>query len=151
MKNLIFVAAMLSCLGVSARATPYFSVLDGAHKPTVYAGACADPVNVGHSEQCTLVSLIWHNHKNGYLLIPNEDWSLLSVGYAGSGEGWKLALGPSVNLLPILSWLGEAAGVGALTLVDNPKLNGSFGPMMEYDPIANKGYFRLYAGAAYSF
>jgi len=92
------------------------------------------------------------------LIVPGEDWTLLGVGYAASGEGAKAVIGPSANVLPIIDWLGSRAVSGWPPLSRIGKLSGSFGPMFELDPSRLfddpskvKGYFRLFAGAAWQF
>ena len=148
-------------------ANPYFRVLGhdsyGYH-PSVSVGACADPVNVGHSQQCTVVNVIGHSHSDGYVVIPGEDWSLLGAGYGASGTGVNLVLGPSINLAPIpasaVLWLADryapnsdaTAKLHALYAASSLQtIDSSFGPAWAYDPVANKGYFRLFCGASWKF
>lgn len=144
--------ALLLLLGPSssAQAAPYFRPLD-IHHPQVSAGACADPVNVGQSSQCTMVPIFTHSHNDGYLLIPGEDWTPLALGYSLSGASKSFALGPSANILP---FMGELIG-WLPTEPKNENVGFAFGPTLVYDPFAangkGKGYFRLFAGASWSF
>jgi hypothetical protein len=156
-------ALALLFVATSAQAGPYFRVIDPAH-PKIAAGACADPVNVGNSSQCSLVSVVSHSHNDGFLLFPGEDWSLLGIGYALSGEQKALIGGPSVNLsavpLDATTWAMQKLypGSAATLMLETAQkaaalspLNVSFGPMWMYDPVANHGYFRLFCGAAWQF
>ena len=149
----------------TANANPYFRELwqNPAH-PIINIGAFADVVNVGHSQQCTMVNVIGHSHLDGFLLIPGEDWSLLAVGYSASGTGASLVAGPSWNLAPIpgaaVVWAVDkalpnsdvAAKVhAAYAAAAQSKVDLSFGPAWVYDPVAIHGFFRVFCGAAWKF
>lgn len=164
MRN-VLVAVLLGLAG-HAQALPYFRFVDPAHLNT-NIGACVDPVNVGHSQQCTMLAVITHSHNDGHLIFKGEDWSLLSIGYSASGEGAAVAIGPSLNIMPAA---GEAMAWVLNTMAPNSKvandlatfasqkdgrIKGSFGPTFVFDPFAadgkGKGYFRLFAGASWNF
>lgn len=147
----------------STLAAPYFrTIVTDPSKAQVSVGACADPVNVGHSTQCTVVATVYHSHTDGYLLIPGEDWTLLGVGYAVSGEGVSLILGPSWNMTPaaaevVVGTLSKifpnkfAPNAADLFSSSVTNLSLSFGPAFGYDALRNKGAFRLFAGASWKF
>ena len=169
MKTLL--ALLLAVVVSPVAASPYFRIMGhdaGGYHPQVNIGACADVVNVGHSEQCTMVGVINHSHEDGYLLLPGEDWTLLALGYAASGTGAKLVLGPSWNIAPAMgdalyqvvqafapgsSIAQEIQGTLSAS-AQGGHLNGAFGPAFAYDPLAGPGghgYFRFLAGASWKF
>ena len=160
----------LMFLAASANAVPYFDYfgepatkggkLDFSH-PKLSLGSVIDPVNVGNSQQSGVLAVVYRKGKNtdgsnkgDYIIFPGEDWTLLGVGYAASGQSADLVLGPSWNVLPVIGDLAETiVPHNSLTpiLTSQSKLNGSFGPAWVYSPTANKGYFRFFAGASWNF
>lgn len=150
MKTLVAALLLLPSLSF---ATPYFRIID-VHHPEMSAGSVLDPVNIGQSQAVVVTSIIRHDAADGYLLIPGEDWSLLDLGWAGSGTGSELVLGPSWNIAPILAaaapFLPSALDSAAKSVGDV-----SFGPQFVYDPLyrpahgttLGHGYLRLFLGA----
>lgn len=84
----IALALLSLALGVSASAAPYFRVIGRpGYVRQVTSEFCYVPgLPQGQTKQsCTSVPLIEHSQRDGYLLIPGEDWSPLTIGGAFGG------------------------------------------------------------------
>lgn len=161
-----YIIAVLMFASVQAKANPYFRLLD-LGSPQISAGAFIDPTN-GDSSGGTMLAIITHATKDGCYLpsVVCEDWSPLSIGFAGNNGKVIFALGPSVNLAPISkslilkafnlltadgSYAGVKSALGSESL-DRQDISMSFGPTWAISPTENwKGYARMFAGAAWKF
>lgn len=156
-------AAALICLGVTAKATPYFRpnpvFVDPAH-PTTIAGALIDPVSLKESSGGALLPLFTHSPKDGCLL-PNivcESWAPAAVGGSINAGKITLDIGPVANVLP---WFQTAALavtpakwdglIKVLTPSTSSPVTFSAGPIWEYSQLANHGYFKVFTGLALQF
>lgn len=133
-----------------ASANPYFRTPRdwalGTASPQTNVGACIG-LRGESTEQCTEVGVVTHSPNDSFILVPGEDWSALSIGYALVGVSKiNLIVGPSLNVLPILVWAGSAVGLPITIPSISAKgisLTGSVGPKWEIDPVAGKGYFKI--------
>ena len=101
MKKLI-IALVCGLIASNAFASPYFRFI-GQENFQINAGACLDPKNVlVESQACSSIPLIYHAAKDGYVIIPNEDWALLSVGGGIAHGDVTLNIGPAMNVTPVL-------------------------------------------------
>lgn len=156
-------AISLFCLADKAMATPYFRT-SITSLPVVTGGQFVDPSGKTGSLSGGEISVIHHSHNDGYLLLPGEDWSLLSIGGMGNSNKALMAIGPNFNVSEVLK-SGSLAFLDLLTSqtqfvglknVLQPSGTGldfnlSLGPTWVYDPIGNKGYFKFFLGGALSF
>jgi hypothetical protein len=161
-----FAAFLLLVLAAtSARATPYFRPLDLA-SPHIVAGAFIDPKDPGNSAAGSALALVTHSTTDGCLLpsIVCEDWTPLAVGFSVNGGRVLIGAGPSVNLAPVFkslalrglnavtgeeNYLGLKSSLGSVPIT-GPDVTMSFGPAWVVSPSENwKGYFRVFAGAAW--
>ena len=159
MKTLL---AVLMLVASGAYANPYFrgpwDWAKGTSRPSPSVGACID-LKGGPSEQCTTVGVITHSPKDGYVLVPGEDWSLLSVGYAMTGYSKvNPIVSMTYNILPVFTWAGQAAGLNLTIPSISAKgidLSGSVGPVLEWsDPTGpghGQGRFKIMASGAVHF
>lgn len=139
----------------------YFRLLDLAH-PTLNAGTFLDlKGNVAAGFE---VAVITHSARDGYFILPGEDWTLLAVGFL-TGPDKAVAIGPSVNLSgPVKAVL--LAGVNYLAPNDYANLKGilapaqeggrdvslSLGPALVVKPFEGfRSYVRLFLGGAWKF
>lgn len=102
MKRLALFAFFFTGVPAMASARPYFRVIGGqGYQRQILSELCFSPsASVGTS--CNSIPVITHSYRDGYLVIPNEDWALLTVGGAfGQGDPF-LAFGPAWNVAPAL-------------------------------------------------
>ena len=148
-------------------ATPYFTYYgkggDFSH-PQIAAGGCIDPINVGNSTQCSQLAALYHRSSDGYLLFKGEDWTLLGVGYAVSGQIARPIIGPSANLEPAsLNLLDSVAqtlapnshfsdDIHAFATSPAGNISGTFGPAWA-PPLwrGQRGTLTIFAGASWKF
>lgn len=112
--------ALVACHKPSKAA--YFRHFGGpGYQRQVYQEACFNPkAAIGDVTACTSIPFIYHSFRDGYILIPNEDWSLLSAGGAwGPNTAPLLTLGSEANLAPAF----KLAALSAINALSNP---GSF-------------------------
>ena len=156
----------LSLLASTANASPYFRLLD-LSRPQINAGYFMDP-NKGTGTGGAMLAVVTHSPKDGCLLpsITCESWTPLAIGGSFLGSERFLAIGPSVNLAPIVK-AGLRYALNAATrgdsytnlkeLLSEPEnaehdLSAAFGPQFVLAPDQRwKGYFRLFVGGAWSF
>lgn len=167
MKGLI--ALLLASWCSVAKAEPYFRTvwINASPKPGI--GSLLEVKDLKKTDGALALPIITHSHKDGYVLIPGEDWSLLTVGIGGTQGNISLAAGPAYNVLPVMQ-------IGALGIMDylNPTGDGfkplraflspasgaanqvsiSAGPQFVFKPWDGPhghGYLRIWTGAAYQF
>jgi len=170
-KWILVLSALLMAWSCSAGATPYFRLMShdaqGYH-PQLNAGTFLDVADpTGGSTGGMSVSIITHSPKDGCLLpgIVCEDWSPLSIGWS-LGAGKNLAgIGPVLNVMP---WAKSFALMALNTVAPGkaPNLRGLLAPVMDsqgldlsmaisplwaYGINTDKGYFRIFTGAAVKF
>lgn len=162
-----YAIAILLLVAADASATPYLRLLD-LSKPQVSAGAFVDPSDPGNSSAGSMLALVTHSNRDGCLIpsITCEDWTPLAVGFATRSGKTVFALGPSVNLAPIVkasllwvfnsttdsgSYSGVKSALGSERL-DRKDISVAFGPNLVLSPSENwKGYLRIFTGAAWKF
>lgn len=154
-------------LAASAKADPYFSILDLNH-PHISAGAFVDVENAGQSSAGSMLAVVYHKADSGCELqsFGCFDWAPLTIGFSANGGETLLALAPTVNLAPIakagiLSIVNGLTGEGQLSglksSLESEPIGGAaptiaFGPAWVVSPTrAWKGAFRIFAGAAWAF
>jgi hypothetical protein len=137
---------------------------DAPSSPHTSFGSCIDPVSIGNSSQCSELAVIFHDSRDGYLLFPGEDWTLLGVGYSVSGTGFRPIIGPSANFAPaswalldkIISSLAPEssfyAAIHKLSSRPPDSITGAYGPAWR-PPLypSDKGDLRLFAGISWVF
>lgn len=176
MKTLVFLIAFLA-VGAQAQGTlspaprppedfttpapHYFRLLDLNH-PQVNAGTFLDLK--GNVSPGVEVAVITHAAKDGYFILPGEDWTALAIGFE-TGPEKALTFGPSVNLsgpvkAVLLSGLNYAAPNDYTNLksVLAPVQEGgrdvslSLGPALVVQPFKGfRSYVRLFLGGAWRF
>ena len=171
MKRLILVVSLLLFCCTFAGASPYFRVMShdatGFH-PQINAGAFLDPFAIGtESGGGMMVPIVTHSPKDGCFFpgLTCEDWSPFGAGWSVSHGQATLAIGPAVNLTPIMRG-GLLYTVNALASGDKlanlkgmlsppapgvPDVTISVAPLWAYDVLHNHGYFRVFTGAALKF
>lgn len=173
MKSILFsILTLIPLFGPRiALAGPYFRAIDlgdyRSLKPNT--GALVDPTGKGANDAVGMLPLFSHSTEDGCLLptIVCEDWSPLALGVGGNLRSDPyLAVGPSINILPVakgvaLASLNAATKAGDFASLKNslkpaPKssvdLAVAVGPTWVVKPSENwKGYFRLFFGGAWSF
>lgn len=164
----LLIVLMLGIAG-RAQAEPYFRFtwIDKAPKPGI--GSLLDVRSLKKTDAAIELPLITHSFRDGYLVIPGEDWSLLNAGIGGTAGDVSIVVGPAANLLPPMQ-------IGIATVLDflNPTgekfqalrnlirpasaeadvVSISVGPQWVFKPLEGAhghGYARLWTGAAYQF
>ncbi len=164
----LMTAVSLLLLTVSAKAEPYFNVLDLNH-PHISAGAFVDVDHIGETQAGSMLAVVYHSVETGGCAFPSlgcVDWAPLTIGFASNGGQTLLALAPTVNLAPaakagLLSIVNGLTGsdtlVGLKSSLSSEPIGGpaptiAFGPAWVVNPTENwKGYFRIFAGAEWHF
>lgn len=98
----------------------YFHVFGGpGYQKQIIQEACFNPkAPVGDVMACTSIPVITHSWRDGYFIIPNEDWDLLAVGGSwGPNSVPMLLLGPEANLMPAL----KNAALASINAFSNPE------------------------------
>lgn len=160
MRKLLLGLMLLPC---ALQASPYFRVLHFDDPKTFHVsmGRYIDPANVNRSESGGQIAVVFHDHRDGYLFLKGEDYSLLSVGGVFNGAGSKIAMGPQFDVSEPLKALGLSAlnyvsprtsligikqALAPAQDVGGMEVNLSMGPAFVFDPSANKGFFRIFLG-----
>ena len=131
---LLLVASFAHAGPSQAPGDPYFKGLWGANltNPQVSAGAIFSSKGVSVSA-FTNLALVYHNADAEHSLIPAElqayippeTWTLLNVGFGGSGGNYVFGLGSSVNLAGTVQGYASSA----LLSSSNPKFR-AFGSLI---------------------
>jgi hypothetical protein len=164
----VLLAVVLLGLTRMVNANPYFRFLRiddlGTYQPI--GGSFVDPTGHSGPSDGGVMPLIYHSHQDGYLIIPGEDWALLSIGGASGPRGKEVVISPFLfNIMQSAQYLGLKALTYVLpaawaqnvkTQLSAPvtsrvDLTSSVGPVWVYDPNSNKGYFRIFIGGALHF
>ena len=158
MKKLMMAVMFLAMAGEGQAA--YFRTIDWSH-PQVNAGLSIGEV----TRPTTMVALVTHSPKDGYLLIPDVYWTPLAVGGGFKDNKFHVAVGPSMNLLPLLQ-SGFEVFLNAVTPADkylnlksiihkaaesNGDIVGSAGINLEYDFADKRWSAPLFAGVSWKF
>jgi len=109
--------AVLMLMSATVRAGPYFRVLGRPGSPRqVLEEACFLPAGgLEATMACTSVPLVTHSARDGYLLVPGEDWALVTAGWAvRPGGNPILMLGSGANLSPVIKG-GLLYGIEAMS------------------------------------
>jgi|SRR5882672_10082728 len=164
MKYLTIVGLFLAS---SVQATPYLSILD-LNKPHISAGAFVDVKDAGSSQAGSMLAVIYHSVESGcaFPALGCVDWAPLTIGFSSNGGQTLLALAPTVNLAPVAKagllaiangLTGEDTLAGLKSSLGSEPVGGpaptiAFGPAWVINPQENwKRYFRIFAGAAWTF
>jgi hypothetical protein len=162
MKALLIVVLLMMPCGI-LNASPYFRLIH--QSPQLGLGTLYDPATMGQSQAAAMVPIITHSFNDGWLIIPGEDWSPLAIGGWKNGRDYGFLVGPTFNMLPVIQ-AGLLTLVTYLTPTDkylNLKMmllpiptagsdvSLSFSPTWEYQPIPNKGYFKIFMGPVWKF
>jgi hypothetical protein len=147
---------LLAMVGMG-NATPYFRPLDISH-PQPVAGALFGTSGIQDTQTTGMLPLITHSPKDGYILIPNEDWTPLAVGVSANAGQFTFDIGPLFNILPWMQTLAlevipdKYAQIRAI-LAPNPGAPVTFsaGPVFQYQEATNKGYYKTFTGLALHF
>lgn len=168
MKRILPLLLFCCTLAGDARPNPYFRFLD-THHPRPMLGALNNVETMKKTDAALALPLITHSHNDGYIFLPGEDWTPLSVGVGGTAGNFLFSVGPGVNVLPpvqiVSLWLLDKADPSGERLqnlrsllrpaADAPNdVSFSVGPQWVFKPWDGPhghGYFRLWTGAAYQF
>lgn len=102
MKQILALSLMLTASHVHA--SQYFRYVGGpGYQKQILNEACFNPrLGARATTNCTSVPVVTHSWRDGFVVLPNEDWALLTVGGAFGHGPALLTLGPAANLTPAL-------------------------------------------------
>jgi hypothetical protein len=154
---------LILLLAAPVSASPYFRPIN-LTRPAQSVGAYVDVQDAGNTSFGTAVALITHDTDDGcaFPAIACVDWTPFAIGVSANSGRMLFGMGPSANLSPIVQSLmskalGATTGADSLLglkalLAPGDKDFISFGPAWVVVPSQGwKGYFRVFAGAAWSF
>ena len=120
----VILSVLLLLVASAAQAGPYFRYLGGpGYQRQVLSEACFVPAGgIGATTSCTSVPIVTHSYKDGYKIIPNEDWAPITVGGAFGSTHPLLTIGPAANLTPTMKMLAlKGLNAAAPNSFDNLK------------------------------
>lgn len=97
--------AILFLLCAAPAKAAYFSVVGRpGYVRQVLQEACFQPnAKLGDTSACVSIPLVEHSQRDGYVLIPGEDWSPFVIGWAiRPGGNPMILMGANANLLPVI-------------------------------------------------